>query len=321
MRLIVFLAALALSFGALAQEAAKVWRIGFVSPYSAEFDKSFRAGLQQGLRELGYTEGKNVVIDMRHAQSKMESIPQLVRALINTKPDVLLVHGTTAIQAAAAATRTIPIVFLAHPDPVGLGLVKSLARPGGNVTGLSDLHTALGAKRIELLKQLTPSAQRIGVLLDPDIPTYQRQLEEVQEAAAALQVRIIPFHMRGPTTIQSAFDAMKRERIDGLHILGGSAGIHANKVFELAAKNRMATIATTRRSAEEGALMSYGASFPELYRRAATYVDKIFKGANPGDLPVDQPTTFELVVNLKTAAAMGITVPPGLLQRADFVIR
>lgn len=316
------LTALLLAFAVSAQaQETKVWRVGFMSPYSLEYDKTFRAGFERGMRELGYIQGKNLVIDLRHAEGAFEKFPQFTAELIERKADVLVVHGSISVIAAAKATRTIPIVFVAHPDPVGSGVVKSLARPGGNVTGLSDMHTALGAKRVELLKQIAPAASRIGILLDPTVGIYRRQLEELQRAAPNLHVSLVAFHMRGPGDIAAAFDAMKRERIDGLHILGGSAGIHLDKVIDQTRKHRLPTVATTRKAAEDGVLMSYGASFPELYRRAAGYVDKIFKGAKPADLPVDQPTTFELVVNMKTATAIGVKLPPALVQRADFVVQ
>jgi putative ABC transport system substrate-binding protein len=303
-------------------EQQKIWRIGLLSPYSVEYDKARLVASREGMRALGYFEGKNLAIEMRHTGGSMQPMPQFVRELIGLKVDLIVAHGTAGAAEAARATRTIPIVFVAHPDPVGLGLVASLARPGANITGISDLHTALGAKRIELLKQVAPSASRIAILMDPANPTYRRQFEELQEAAPALQVRLVAVHMRNGNAadIPGAFETMKRQRVHGLHILGGAAGIHVDRVVELAIRTGVPAIGTTKKAAEEGMLLSYGADFPDLYRRAASYVDRIFKGAKPADLPVEQPAKFELVVNMKTAKAMGVIIPPSLLQRADHVI-
>jgi putative ABC transport system substrate-binding protein len=310
----------ALAAPAAAQDARKVWRVGFISPYSAEYDNAWRAGFRDGMRGLGYVEGRNLVIEMRHAAGSMDRFPQFVRELVGRKVDLLLVHGSAGAQA-AKAVQSVPVVFVAHPDPVGMGVIASLARPGGNITGVSDLHTALGPKRIELLKQVAPATSRVAILLDPTNATYRSQLKELQEAAPSLQVNLLPVSMRGASDIAAAFETMQRERVDGMHILGGSAGVHLDRVVDLSLKHRLPVVATTRKAAEDGTLMSYGANFQELYRRAATQVDKIFRGAKPGDLPVEQAASFELVVNMKTAAAIGVTVPTSLLQRADLVIR
>jgi putative ABC transport system substrate-binding protein len=308
-----------------AQEAAKVWRIGFVSPYSADFDATWRAGFRKGLRDLGYVEGKNIVIEERHFGGRLERFPALAEELVRLKIDVLVVHGgnPSTIDAARKASSTIPIVFVANPDPVGLGLVVSLARPGGQVTGISDLHGDLIGKRLELLKEAVPSITRIAVLHNAN-PTSLRGLSDTQAAASVLGLTVFAVEIRTgpePADIDRAFTMIRRERAEALNVSFGSAGVHTRHVADLAVKSRLLTIGTTRIATESGYLMSYGADFPDLYRRAAIYVDKILKGAKPADLPVEQPTKFELVVNLKTAKALGLTIPQTILLRADHVIQ
>jgi putative tryptophan/tyrosine transport system substrate-binding protein len=291
-----------------------------LSPYSAEHDRSWRAGLQQGLRELGYVEGRNIVIELRHAGGRLERLPELASELVVLKVDVLIAHGNTAAQAGKASS-TLPIVMVANPDPVGLGLVASLPRPGGNVTGLSDLHTELGAKRLELLKEMVPSASRVAVFWNRSAAAHPQQLRDAQAAAPALRLTVVPVEIRGPDDIDGAFATIRNERVQALNILGGAVTVHGRRVAALAVKNGIPTITTTRRSAaEDGFLMSYGADFPDLYRRAAAYVDKILRGARPGDLAIEQPAKFELVINMGTANRLGLTVPQPLLLRADHVI-
>ena len=301
------------------QQAEKVWRIGFMSPYSAEYDKSNLAGLKQGLRDLGYVEGQNIVLEQRYADGQLARLPELASELIRLKVDVLVAHGSTVVHA-GKASNTIPIVMIANPDPVGLGLVASLARPGGNVTGLSDLHTELGVKRLELLKEMVPSVSRVAVLWNAGVAAHPRQLQDAQAAASTLRLVVVPVEIRRPDDIDAAFTKIKGERLQAISVLGGAATIHVRRVAQLAVKNGIPMITTTRRGAESGSLMSYGADFPDLYRRAATYIDKILKGAKPADLPIEQPTKFELVINLKTAKALGLTIPQTLLLRADHVI-
>jgi putative tryptophan/tyrosine transport system substrate-binding protein len=304
-----------------AQTEGKVWRIGFLSPFSSEYDTRWRVAFQQGLRDLGYVEGKTVVIEQRHAEGQLGRLADLAGELGRHKVDVFVVHGfPNAIQAARKASGSIPIVFIANPDPVEAGIVTSLAHPGGNVTGLSDLHSEIVGKRLELLKEVVPSASRIAVLVNPDVPILVRQVKDVQVAASALDMRIVPLEVREPDDIDRAFRTMSLERVHALDVLGGAAGIHRKRVAALAIKGRIPTISTTREFAGDGGLISYGASFEDLYRRAATFVDKILKGAKPADLPVEQPTKFELVINLKTAKALGLTIPPEVLGRADEVI-
>jgi putative ABC transport system substrate-binding protein len=302
-----------------AQPTGKTWRVGFLSPYSAEHDKSWRAGLQQGLREHGYVEGRNTVIELRHAGGRLERLPELASELVGLKVDVLIAHGNAAVDA-AKASRTLPVVMVANPDPVSLGIAKSLARPGGNVTGLSDLHTELGAKRLELLKEMIPSASRVAIFWNRKAAAHPRQLQDAQAAAPALRLTVVPVEIQGPNEIDGAFATLRNERVQALNVLGGAVTVHGRRVADLAVMNRIPTITTTRRSAlEDGFLMSYGADFPELYRRAAAYVDKILNGARPGDLAIEQPTKFELVINMKTANRLGLTVPQALLLRADHV--
>jgi putative ABC transport system substrate-binding protein len=312
----------AVPFAGDAQEAVKVWRVGLMSPYSAEHASGWRAGLLQGLRELDYVEGRNLLIEERHAGGQLERVPELASELVRLKVDVIVSHGNTAaILAAMKGSSTIPIVMVANPDPVGLGLVSSLARPGGNVTGLSDLHSELGAKRLELLKAMVPSVSRVGVLWNSKVAAHNRQLKDTQAAAPGLRLAVVPLEIRGPDDIDGVFTMIRRERLDALNVLGGAVTIHGRRVADLAIKNRLPTITTTRRSAaDDGFLMSYGADFPDLYRRAATYVDKILKGVRPADLAIEQPARFELVINMKTVKRLGITVPHSLRLRADHVV-
>jgi putative ABC transport system substrate-binding protein len=302
-----------------AQQATKIPRIGYLSAASAESDKNRFAHFRRGMQELGYIEGKNIVIVRRYGQ--LEKIPELPAELIRLKVDVLVVYGDATILAAKNATSTIPIVMTVHPDPVGDGIVASLALPGGNVTGLSDLHTVLATKRLEILKEVVPSASRMAVFFHAANPTLLRQLKDIQDIAPAFRVTVLSVPVTGPDDFDHAFTMMRKERAAGLMVLGSPLiGIHRRQILDLAAKSRLPAIYTVRDNPDAGGLMSYGANFHELWRRAATYVDKILKGAKPADLPIEQPTKFELVINLKTAKALGLTIPPSLLQRADQLI-
>jgi len=307
------------------QEAAKVWRLGFLSPYSADYDATWRAAFRNGLRDLGYVENKNIVIEERHFGGRHNAVPALVEELVRLKVDVFVVHPglPSQIDAVRKASRPIPIVFVANPDPVGLGVVTSLARPGGQVTGVADQHGDLVGKRLELLKEVVPAISRIAVLYN-STDVSLRGLKDTQAAATVLGLTVVPVEIRtgpGPADIDRAFTTIRRERAEALNVLFGAAGVHPRHVADLAVKSRLLTIGTGRIFTESGYLMSYGANFPDLYRRAATYIDKILKGAKPGDLPVEQPTTFELVINLKTAKALGLTIPQSILVRADEVIQ
>ncbi len=250
-----------------------------------------------------------------------ENLPQLAAQLVRLKVDLLVVAGTPAAQAAKTLTTVIPIVMTNAADPVGTGLVASLARPGGNITGLSDFNTGVVAKRLELLKEVIPSAIRVAALLNPANPANPRQIALTQAAASGLGVTILSFEAERANEIARAFVTMKHERSTGLIVIGDpTLGAHRKLILELAAKNRLPAVYSQSQWVSAGGLMSFGTNFADLYRRAATYVDKILKGAKPADRPVEQPTKFELVINLKTAKALGLTIPPALLQRADQVI-
>jgi ABC-type uncharacterized transport system substrate-binding protein len=312
----------ALCFSAEAQQPKKVPRIGYLSYGSVEIEKSSLAVLQQGLRELGYVEGKNIVVEGRYAEGRSERFPELLAELIGLKVDVLVVAGDPAAHAAKKATSTIPIVIVTSPDPVGTGLIASLAHPGGNVTGLSDFHGGVVTKRLELLKDVAPLASRIAVLLNPANASNPIQLKDIQAAAPAFRVTLISLEVKGPDDIDPAFTTIVKERSGALLVLGDRLfATNQTQIIELAVKNRLPTIYSHRLYVEAGGLMSYGANFTDQYRRAATYVDKILKGAKPADLPVEQPTKFELVINLKTAKQIGLTIPQSVLYRADKVIK
>ena len=304
-----------------AQQSKKIARIGFLSSRSVEVERSWLAAFQQGLGALGYWEAKNIVIEQRYAEARYERIPELLAELIRLKVDVLVALGDPAVHAAKKASSTIPIVMVTSPDPVGTGLVASLARPGGSVTGLSDFHADLMPKRLEFLKEIVPSVSRVAVLWNPASPSHPRQLKDLQAAAPAYRVTLLPLGINGPDEIEHAFAAIGKERPGGLLVIGDPVLVtHRKRIAELALKNRLPAIATLLQFAEAGFLITYGANFADLYRRAATYVDKILKGAKPADLPVERPVKFDLVINLKTAKALGVTVPRSLLLRADQVI-
>jgi putative ABC transport system substrate-binding protein len=305
-----------------AQQAKKVTRIGFLASSSAERLKSRLPAFQQSLSELGYLEGKNIIIEYRYAEGKFERLPDLAAELVRLKVDVLVAEGAPAAHAAKNATSVIPIVMGNAADPVGTGLVASLARPGGNITGLSDFNLGVVTKRLELLKEVVPSASRVAVLLNPSNPTNPLQLKEIQAAAPALGVTLLSLEAKRADDIDRAFTTMRRERPGALVVIGDPMfGTHARRIVELAAKSRLPAIYASRISIDTGGLMSYGTNFDDLYRRAATYVDKILKGTKPSDLPVEQPTKFELIINLKTAKALGLTIPRSVLFRADQVIQ
>jgi putative tryptophan/tyrosine transport system substrate-binding protein len=307
---------------AQAQPATKIPRVGYLSYGSVEIDKSLLAALQQGLRELGYLEGKNIVIEQRYAAGQSDKLPELVAEFVRVKADVIVVTGDPAAHAAKKATRAIPIVIVTSPDPVGTGLIASLAHPGGNVTGLSDFHGGVVTKRLELLKDVAPLASRIAVLLNPANPSNPIQLKDIQAAAPAFRVTLISLEVKGPDDIAPAFTTIVKERPGALLVLGDRLfATNQTQIIELAVKNRLPTIYSQRLYVEAGGLMSYGANFTDQYRRAAIYVDKILKGAKPADLPVEQPTKFELVINLKTAKQIGLTIPQSVLYRADKVIK
>ena len=312
---------LAAPLAAEAQQAGKVYRIGFISPASsspmAARDEAFR----QGLRALGYVVGQNITIEYRWADGKNERLTGFAAELVNLKLDIIVTHGGEATRAVQQVTTTIPIVIAAADDPLASGLVASLARPGGNITGLSILTPDLTGKRLELLKALLPGLTRVAVLWNPGNPISEPELRKAEAAAAPLGLQLQSLGLRDPREFASAFSSMKRERADVLFLLSDAMFFGRRKeIADLAASNRLPLVAHLREFADAGGLMTYGPNVLELHRRAATYVDKILKGAKPGDLPVEQPTKFDLVINLKTAKALGLTIPPSLLQRADQVI-
>lgn len=304
-----------------AQQSKSTARLGFLASSSAERDKRRVEAFHRGLQELGWVDGRNISIEQRFAAGQFDKLPVLAAELIRLNPDVLVVSGAPAAHAAKNATRAIPIVMTNAADPVGTGLVASLARPGGNVTGLSDFNAGVVVKRLEILKEMVPSAVRVAVLFNPGNPTNPLQLKLIQEAAPALGVRLFSLEVRRTDDIERAFAPMK-DSPDALMILGDPLlGSQARRILDLTMKNRLPSTYGNREWSDIGGLMSYGPSFEELFRRAATYVDKILKGARPGDLPIEQPTTFELVINMKAATALGLTIPQSLLLRADQVIK
>ena len=305
-----------------AQPAGKIYRIGYLSAGAPTSNPLVSAAFQQGLCDLGWVEGQNIDIEYRWAEGRFDRLPDLAADLVHLKVDVIIAAPTPAALAAKNATGTVPIVAVRLTNPVELGLVGSLARPGGNVTGLSySVGADIFGKDLELLKEIVPRVRRVAVLSNPDSPAQPLTVRNVKDAARSLGLQLQLLEARGPEGFDGAFAAMARERVGALLVVQDPAFIpHRARLVDLAAKNRLPSIFTQREDAEAGGLMSYGPSLSDLYRRAGTYVDKILKGANPGDLPVEQPTKFELVINLKTAKALGLTIPPSLLQRADQVI-
>ena len=309
---------------AWAQPASKVWRIGYLSLTSdTESYKPWLAALRDGLRDLGYVEGENIIIESRFAAGQVERLSPLAAELVRLKVDVLVTAPAGSALPARSATRTIPIVFIGEPDPVGGALVAGLAHPGGNVTGLSDAHADLVPKRLELLKQVAPSATRVGILWNPANPGTAPQVKIAEGAAPALGLTVLPVAVKGPRRddLDRAFAIVEKERLGSLFVIGDSTlGVQLDRLAELSMKHRLPTSASHSRWAEGGLLMSYGTDFVELFRRSASLVDRILKGAKPADLPVEQPTKFELVINMHTAKALGLAISPSLLSRADRVI-
>jgi len=305
--------------GARAQKPASPRRIGVLlvgpSPESKEA-QAFR----QGLRDAGYAEGRDVVIEWRSAHGDFDQIAQLAGELVQRKVDVIVVDSTVAAQAAKRATSTIPIVMTLVSDPVGSGLVTNLAHPGGNVTGLTILTTELSAKLLQLLKDAIPRLTRVAVLWNPDTPYHPKAVEDLKAAAPSLAIELSFVGVRTPEQFDAAFSAVSRVHAEALYVIGDPFFFaHQTTLLKRASKARLPVIGASR--ANEGALMSYGPNLGDVFRRSAGYVDKILKGAKPGDLPIEQPTKFELVVNLKTAKALGLSVPQSILQQADEVIR
>ncbi|HEY6198652.1 MAG TPA: ABC transporter substrate-binding protein [Candidatus Binatia bacterium] len=305
---------------AMAQQAKKIPRIGFLAqtpPTEPQIE-----ALSQGLRELGYVEGKNILIEYRHTEGKPDRLPGLAAELVRLKVDVIVVSGALATSAAQKTTREIPIVMAIAGDPVASGHVASLGRPGGNITGLTNLAPELGGKRLELLKEVVPGLSRVAIISDPTNPIFARQVSEVESSAQALKLQLHMLEVREPGDFDGAFAAAKKAQAGAVATLASAfLGAYRQKLVNLAEKSRLPTMYHNSGFVEVGGFMSYGVNNVDLYRRAATYVDKILKGAKPAEIPIEQPTKFELVINLKAAKQIGVTVPPNMLARADKVIK
>jgi putative ABC transport system substrate-binding protein len=305
-----------------AQQTTKVSRIGYLTGASPSSMSARTEAFRQGLRELGYVEGKNIVIEYRYAEEKLDRLPALAAELVRLKVDVIVSGGPGATRPAKEATNTIPVVMTFDNDPVANGFVGSLARPGGNITGLSTLAPEISGKQLELLKEIVPKLSRVTVLGSSTNPGNAHTLKETELVAGALAVKLQYLDVREPRDIETAFRAAGKGRAEAVLVLGNPVLASQRTQFaNLAVKTRLPAIYWRSDIVESGGLMSYGVSFSDLDRRAATYVDKILKGAKPADLPVEQPTKFELVINLKAAKQIGLTIPPNVLARADRVIR
>lgn len=314
---------LAAPFAAFAQPQGKVWRVGFLHTRRrpVSLDTDFLGAFPQGMHELGYVEGKNLVIEWRFADSQYERLPGLAAELVRLKVDVIVAAGPPVIIAAQKATTTIPIVILTGLDPVHAGFVKSLAHPGGNITGISNLSVEVSPKHLEMLLTMVPKLSRAAVLVNPGNSAHATVLKNVQAAAHNANVKVLPVEARTPQEIETAFSVMTKENARAVIVgLDQLFTQQRRQIAELAAKHRLPSIATLREYAEDGGLMSYGQNFADQFRHAAVLVDKILKGAKPGDLPVEQSTKLELVINRKTAKALGLTIPQSLLVSADKVI-
>jgi ABC-type uncharacterized transport system substrate-binding protein len=318
-----FLSMLAAAVAAEAQQVAKVPRVGMLLPVSPAVAAHSTEAFRQGLRERGYVEGQNIAIECRFADGRIEPLSDLAVELVRLKMDVIVTWGTPAARAAKQATGMIPIVMAAANDPVGNGLVASLARPGGHITGATAGSPELSGKTLELLKEVAPKIPRLAVLWNPDNPALVAMLNAVKAAGRALSVQVQGLAVRDPEEFDSAFAAITRERAGALLVLHEPHLFltHRDRILDFAVRTRLPVMYERREYVDAGGLMSYGVSFRENFRRAAAFVDKILKGAKPADLPVEQPMKFELVINLKTAKRIGLTIPPNLLARADKVIR
>ncbi len=316
---------LACSHLAHAQQPAKqIPRMGFISSTgTAESPSPWFEAFRRGLRDLGYVDGKNIVIVHRHAEGRLDRMPAFVHEFIQQKVDVILATNNVVIQAAKKATKTIPIVMVTTVDPVAAGYVESFAHPGGNITGITSLSRDISAKRVELLKEVLPKISRVGVLWDTDGPGPAVAFKEYEEASRAFKLELRSLEVRGPNPdFEKAFQTAKTAHAEALIVVGNPlTAQHAKQVFNLATKNRLPSMTEGNRYVEDGGLLSYGASLADLYRCAAAYVDKILKGARPGDLPVMLPAKFEIFINLKTAKQIGVVIPQHMLVRADKLIK
>jgi putative tryptophan/tyrosine transport system substrate-binding protein len=307
---------------AQAQQRKKIPRVGCVFGASASFVAARSEAFRQGLHELGYEEGKNIIIEYRYAEGKLDRLPALAAELVRLKVDVIITSGAPVTRAAKEATNTIPIIMANEADPVGSGVVASLARPGGNITGLSQLSPELAGKRLELLKEIVPKLGRVAVFGTSTSPATAPSLKETELAAGAFGVKLQYVDVLGPADIETAFQSAGKGRAEAVLTLGSPVlNAQRKQIVDLAVKSRLPAIYPQTEYTEAGGLIYYGPNTPDLFRRAATYVDKILKGAKPADLPVEQPTKFEFVINLKTAKQIGLTIPQSVLYRADRVIK
>jgi putative tryptophan/tyrosine transport system substrate-binding protein len=322
--ILVVVVLLALGMRAEAQQPTKIPRIGYLAPNDRTSDSARSEPIRLALREFGYIEDQNIAIEYRYAEGKVDRFPEFAAELVRLKVDIIVAVGDRGIGAAKKATKTIPIVMASSGiDPVEAGYIESLARPGGNVTGPTSLGTELGGKRLELLKEAVPKLGRVAVLYDPTSPTSVREVkEDLPVAARALRLTIQPWEVRAADGFEKVFAALNKERPDGLYFPAGPL-VNANRrrIVGFALKSRLPSMYNTRAPVDAGGLMSYGADLADSYRRVAYYVDRILKGAKPADLPVEQPTKFEFVINLKTAKQIGLMIPPNVLARADKVIK
>jgi putative ABC transport system substrate-binding protein len=304
-----------------AQQVGKLYRIAFLGNSTAALEANLVGPFREGLRDLGYVEGRNIVVEYRWADGKYERLPQLVAEIVALKVDVIVTAGTPAALAVKRATATIPLVMVAVGDPVGTGLVASLARPGGNLTGLASISPDLEGKRLELLRAVLPKLSRVSFLGNPGNAYTAFSETRAREAAKVLHLKLQFFGVRAESEFDQAFDAIVKERPGALVVLADRVFLHNRaRIVDFAARHRLPVVYPYRELVEAGGLMCFGPNYADMHRRAATYVDKILKGAKPADLPVEQPTKFELIINLKTAKALGLTIPQSVLGRADEVM-
>jgi putative ABC transport system substrate-binding protein len=305
-----------------AQQAGKVHRIGFLGNSTAALEANLVGPFREGLRDLGYVEGRNVLIEYRWAEGKYERFPALIGELVALKVDVIVTAGTPATLAVKKATTSIPLVMVAVGDPVGTGILRSLSRPGGNITGLTSIAPELEGKRLELLREVIPNVSHIAVLWNPDNPFHVGSLKETRAAAQVLGIKLQLLGIRVSEEFPATFAAILRERPGALLVLADRLFLHNRaRIVDFEAEHRLPGVYAYRELVEVGGLMSFGPSYADMHRRAAYFVDRILKGVKPADLPVEQPTKFELVINLKTAKARGLTIPQSILIRADEVIQ
>jgi putative ABC transport system substrate-binding protein len=311
------LALLAAPLGVAAQPTGKTVRIGYLSPLTAKGDAAHRQAFLEGLRTLGYVDGQNAVIEARYADGRLDRLPELAAEIVGLRVDVIVAAPSPAVRAARDVTRTIPIVMAMSGDPVGEGFAATLARPGGNVTGHSAAVVEMTVKRVEFLKTIVPTLSQVSYLADPE--TSQRAVTDTAAAGRTLGLRVSTLLVRNASEVDRAFSTMRDAHVGGV-VVAITLTHHWKQILDLALRHRLPTVSGPRAFVEAGGLIAYGPYYPDLFRRAATYVDRILKGAKPADLPVEQPTKFELVVNLKTAKALGLTIPPSILARADEIL-